>query len=456
MKRTLSRPKIKRRPRGLGATAGLTRDLVTGADEHIDRVRKAMWLQGFIAVGLAVAFRGLLAWNDLSERLGSDATSSPTIRIEPTSGSNILAAYALLGALLFALQVSVRSLNNEPDLAKQLDPAELGRRQMVGFLAITAGIAAFGMAILCLYWYGDVGSQLDLFRVLGPIGASVVLAAIAADTFVTTEAPLNSQLRMELEKQTLRTAEEAYGRVPRLPEDLNLGLVAARAVILVLTVSAISWTAWLLAMRDAQLGLAVAGAVFTLIATLLVCWTSITATASLARREILQSATTITTAILILVLYAGASWVPFFQATGQDSEPAAYRTALASVALYFGPAILAPLFSLRGFNGNHPGVLVILAARRLQRQIRAIQDAAAKEHEKLKLDPAVRKRKRRARAALWLSPLPLVPQLLLRLSDVGRLPDENQRDRRLAMILSWAFSGTYLLVAVHAAIVWMQ
>lgn len=456
MKRTVRRPSNKRRPRALGAVKGPTRDLVRGADEHIDRVRKAMWRQALVAVGLAGIFWGLSTWNDLSARLGGDVASPPAIRAEPTSGSNILAAYALLGALLFALQVSVRSLNNETDVAKQLDPAELGRRQMVGYLAIAAGIAAFGLAILCLYWYKGLGTQVDLFRVIGPVGASVVLAAISAETFVTTEAPLNSQLRRELDGLTLRKAKEAYGRVPQVPEDPKIGFLAARTIVLVLAVSAVSWTAWFLVMRDVRPELAIASAIFTLVATLLVCWTCITATTSLARKEVLQSVATVTMAILILVLYAGESWLASFRAAGQESWSAVYRPALASVALYFGPAILAPLVSLRGFTGDRPGVLVILAALRLQRRIKAIQDAATKEDERSKLDPAMRKRWRRTWTAVWLSPLPLVPQLLLRVSDVGRLPDENRRLRRLAMILSWVFSGTYVLVASWAAIVWMK
>lgn len=450
-------PKLsKKRRQTLDAVENPTRDLVRGADEHITRVRKAMWRQAIIAVMIAGTILGLSAWNDLSARLGGDTASSPAIRAEPTSGSNVLAAYALLGALLFALQVSVRSLNNETDVAKQLDPAELGRRQMVGYLAIAAGIAAFGLAILCLYWYGDFGGRLDLFRVIGPVGASVVLAAISAETFVVTEAPLDSQLRRELEAQTLRKAEEAYARVPQVAGDLRSGRVAARAIVLVIVVSAISWTAWVLVMRDAHPGLMLATAVFALIATLLVCWTSVSATTSLARRETLESAGTITMAVLILVLYAGESWLAFLRATGSESSSAVYRTALASVALYFGPAVLAPLLSLRGFNGSRPGVLVVLASLRLRRRIKAIQDAAAREDGKANLNPADRKRQLRARTALWLSPLPLVPQLLLRVSDVGRLPDENRRVQRIATILSWAFTVVYVLAGVWGAIVWAE
>lgn len=444
----------KHHPSALGEAENRTRDLVRGADEHIGLVRKAMWRQAIIAALIAGTIWGLSAWNDLSARLGGDTATSPSIRAEPTSGSNILAAYALLGALLFALQVSVRSLNNETDVLKQLDPAELGRRQMVGYLAITAGIAAFGLAILCLYWYGDFGGRLDLFRVIGPVGASVVLAAISAETFVVTEAPRDSQLRTELEEQTLRKAREAYARVPHVAEDVRYGLIATRTIVLVLVVSAASWGAWVLIMRDARPGLSIATAVFALIATLLVCWTSISATASLARREILESAATITMTVLILFLYAGESWLAFFQATGQESSSAVYRTALASVVLYFGPAVLAPLLSLRGFDGTRPGVLVVLASVRLRRRITAIQDAAARADEKAKLDPAVRRRRRQVRTAAWLSPLPLVPQLLLRVSDVDRLPDENRRVRRVAATLSWGFISAYVLVGSWAVIVW--
>lgn len=433
-----------------------TRLLVKGADEHIDRVRKSMWRQALTAIGLAVTIWGLSAWNDLSARLGGETTSSTAFRVEPTSGSNILAAYALLGALLFALQVSVRSLNNETDVTKQLDPAELGRRQMVGFLAFTAGVAAFGLAVLCLYWYGGLGTRVDLFRVIGPIGASVVLAAIAAETFVVVEAPLESQLRRELEEQTLRKAEEAYGRVPQVPATLRVGVVTVRAVVLVLLVAAISWTAWFLLMRDARPGLSIATAVFALIATVFVCWTSITATASLARREVLESVGMITMAILILFLYAGESWVAFFQASGQESWSAVFRTALASVALYFGPAALAPLLSLRGFNGTHPGVLLVLSSLRLRRRIKAIRDAAARAAEKAKLDPAAKKRRQRVWAAVWLSPVPPTPQLLLRISDVGRLPGENRRLRLVAATLSWAFMAAYALGTLWAAIVWVK
>jgi hypothetical protein len=456
MRKTQSRSTSRRRARAFGAVKGPARDLVRGADEHIEKVRKAIWRQAFIAVGLAVTFRGLAAWNDLSARLGGDSASTPAIRAEPTSGSNILAAYALLGALLFALQVSVRSLNNETDITKQLDPAELGRRQMVEYIAVAAGSAAFGLGILCLYWYGNWAARLDLFRVIGPIGASVVLAAISADIVVTTEAPHNSRLRMELEKQALRKAEEAYGRVPQVTEGLKPGLVAFRVVFLVLAVSAASWMAWFFVLRGAPAEQVIASAVFAVIATLLTCWASVEATAFLARREVLQSFFTITMAILILILYAGETFLAFFQDMGQNSLQAVYRTVLASVALYFGPAILTPLLSLRGFNGNRPGVLVILASLRLRRRVKAIQDAAIKRDERSKLDPAKRRRCRRARTALWLSPLPLAPQLLLRVSDVGRPPDENKYLRRLATTASYAFSSLYLIVALCAVIFWMK
>jgi hypothetical protein len=433
-----------------------TRHLVTGADQHIDLVRRAMWRQAIVAVLLAGAIWGLSAWNDLSAHLGKGTTPSPTIRAEPTSGSNILAAYALLGALLFALQVSVRSLNNETDVAKQLDPAELGRRQMVGYLAITAGIAAFGLAILCLYWYGDFGGRLDLFRVIGPVGASVVLAAIAAETFVVTEAPRDSQLRLELEAQTLRKAEEAYDRLPHVTEPLHAVHVTARVVVLVLVVSSASWAAWALVIRDARPWLMVAAAFFALIGTLWVCWTTVTASTSLARRATLEAVGIITMSVLILVLYAGESWLAFSRAMRVGSEPAVYRLALASLVLYLGPAVLAPLLSLRGFDGSRPGILLVLASLRLRRRVEVIKNAAARENSEARLSPAERKRQRRARAALWLSPLPLVPQLLLRVSDVDRLPSENRRVRRTAAILSYGFIGTYVLAGVYGAIVWAK
>jgi hypothetical protein len=433
-----------------------TRHLVSGADQHIDLVRRAMWRQAIVAVLLAGAIWGLSAWNDLSAHLGEGTTPSPVIRAEPTSGSNILAAYALLGALLFALQVSVRSLNKEPDVAKQLDPAELGRRQMVGYLAITAGIAAFGLAILCLYWYGDFGGRLDLFRVIGPVGASVVLAAIAAETFVVTEAPRDSQLRLELEAQTLRKAEEAYDRLPHAAKSLRAVYVTARVVVLVLVVSSASWAAWALVIREAPPGLMIAAAVFALIGTLWVCWATVTASTSIARRATLEAVGIITISVLILVLYAGESWLAFIRAMGTESEPAVYRIALASLVLYFGPAILAPLLSLRGFDGFHPGILLVLVSLRLRRSVETIKKAAARESGEARLSPAQRKRQRRARTALWLSPVPLVPQLLLRVSDVDRLPSENRRVRRTAAILSYGFIVTYGLAVVYGAIMWAK
>jgi hypothetical protein len=450
-----SDPRRKRRRQGRGLDEKFAWTLVQGADEHIERVGKTIRFQALVALGLGATIWGLSAWNDFGARIGGDTASPPAIRVEPTSGSNILAAYALLGALLFALQVSVRSLNSETDVMKQLNPAELGRRQMVGFLASTAGLASFGLAVLCLFWYGGFGERLDPFRVIGPIGASFVLAAISAETLIVAETPFEPQLRRALEKRRLCRAKEAYRRLPPLPEGVRTGRIVIRAIVLVLVVVAASSTAWVVVLRDAPLKLAIASAVLALFATLLVCGASVAATASIARRHALESLGIIMVTFLLLVGYSVESWIASNRAFGPGSSLTAQKTALASAALWFLPAILAPLLSLRGFDGKRPGVLVLLASRRLQRTITALENASSCEEGKSEPDPARTLRRRRVWTAVWLSPVPLVPQLLLRISDVGRLSDEDRRLRQVAAVLSWTFVGSYTLVASCAATVWM-
>ncbi|WP_250367730.1 hypothetical protein [Curtobacterium citreum] len=414
---------------------GAAADLVRGADDHAARVRSVVVKQAVISLGVALFIGLLLAFNEFS----AGAAQGPiggAVRTEPTSGANVMAAYALLSGLLFALQVSVRSLNKESDLTEQIDAAEAGRRRTVAFLAVVAGMSAFWLCYLCLWWFARPGDEIDLLRILGPVGASIVLAVVSAETFVAAELPDDPILRRAVQQRNLTAAVEARGRLPSGGERAAY----LRAVLLISLVSVSCWLVWWLVAGQERRRLIIGFALVALSVTIGCFFTTISAVVAVARRQVLDGVMVIVMPVLILVVYGGTTWLAL--ATSRDAADFgdAYGQLVGCIVVFLGPPALIALVSVRGQGDGLVGVVIVFAARRLDRAVERADEALGEVSPRRTASPSL--------VAAWFFWLPVVPQLLLRVAKAGGDGDEHPMRLRIVAALSWTCLAVYCVVLI--------
>ncbi len=426
------------------------RRLVEGADEYVRLVGREVRRYAITALILTAGLVILVLVSYFGDRMGGDTKAVVATLGRPTSTDNILTAYTLLGALLFALQVGVRSLNKDGDFLSQIEPAEVGRRRMVRALASASGIASFGVTILCYYWFIRPDQQVDLFRTLGPVGASIVLAVVAAETAVAADLPNDPRLREALEKRSIREATHAYVRLPRR----TLKYPHTRLLVLIIFASAVPWGAWLFALGRPEPGVMFAAGMLSALAAAASCWALISISTAIAQQQILESVFQITMLILGLAIYTLTGWVAFAPALDSHSWAPILTSGVASALLFFGPAVLMVLISLRSSSTGKPGVIVAFASRKLGKTRDRVKQATTKIEKAS--DEARRRRRRRLYFtwALVLSILPALPQVLIRVGCAGNKEGEYKALATSALwtsgLLSIGYVVTfYVLTAVH-------
>ncbi|MFV0373556.1 hypothetical protein [Microbacterium sp.] len=130
---------------------------------------------------------GMLLYASWASRLAD----GPTVALRPLAGSYIAAGFAGLAAIAIALQVAVRS-SPVPGAAgaatatASFENAEFfARRAFLASAAQVTVLASFTLALLMLPRAFSLGPDtIDYVRVVGPMGAALAVALIAADAAV--------------------------------------------------------------------------------------------------------------------------------------------------------------------------------------------------------------------------------------------------------------------------------
>jgi hypothetical protein len=421
--------------------------IIKGADKHVLRVRDEVKRQAFLALGLTAGFAALIWFSNFIQTHAGEAPASTHIVLRPTSGSNILAAYALLGALLFGLQVWIRDLNRDADLLKQIDDAEAGRRRIVSVLSASAGAAGFMLSILCLYWFVQSPLEIDYFRVFGPAGASLVLAFVSAETLVAAELPDSPRLREALQKRGMRTATRAFSRLPRKKPTFLL----LRCVSVVLGASTVSWLGWFVCAESPNVRLCILAAAVSVVVASITFVVLIFVVVARARRRYLDGVMTVAMYLLILIAYALSSWIAFMELWGPDASSGVYRAALASLSLYLWPVVLIPIVSARTRSDGVPGVILYFASRKLWRIRQLVREGIDKANGKAQAKSG---RRSLLLAAAWFSCIPFLSHVLIKKGRVGLEAGKHETLIRTAHCLSWAFLVAYVISAYVVALVW--
>lgn len=187
-------------------------------------------------LGAAFPFAGLALLTTISNLSRSSATDI-YFRVELTTEA-ALGALAILATVIVALQIAVRSAGDSPDESTH---AAIARQRILESVASVCGMAAIAVGFAALLGSDFSTEVVDLPRSFGALGASVLLAVLAADASCATENRLDPIVRAAQERLAAVRLERLLERHSTLRAPGLGSLLTESLVVLVALPLGLTW-----------------------------------------------------------------------------------------------------------------------------------------------------------------------------------------------------------------------